>query len=394
MNSNNKNWLWISLICLTIALGQLQRLEVGGRVAVYVHELLMVIWLMVVWLRRPQLISQVIKQSWLFLKTHRLLLIWAAWILVGWVQATLTNSLPLTTWLYAARICFYLIFWLAIWHQLKIKELAVSSLHTSLLISGSLVVWFGLLQYLVVPDIRSLAILGWDDHYYRLVSTFFDPAFTGMTLVLTLALGLFWNTHRYLKLGWMWLVMLAIALTYSRASYLSLGILISLVTIWPQVKLARSVKYAVLIALSAFLALFLIPTRGGEGVKLARTSSIQARATSITQGLSSLEGYEWLTGKGLLNSLSARPSASQIPYHATLPDNSVLLILGGTGLIGSLLTLVLLAQLYRYLWRSQPRLIPILTAVLIHSLFSATLTQPLVMFYFGGVWLVTAKSRT
>ena len=394
MNSNNKNWLWISLICLTIALGQLQRLEVGGRVAVYVHELLMVIWLMVVWLRRPQLISQVIKQSWLFLKTHRLLLIWAAWILVGWVQATLTNSLPLTTWLYAARICFYLIFWLAIWHQLKIKELAVSSLHTSLLISGSLVVWFGLLQYLVVPDIRSLAILGWDDHYYRLVSTFFDPAFTGMTLVLTLALGLFWNTHRYLKLGWMWLVMLAIALTYSRASYLSLGILISLVTIWPQVKLARSVKYAVLIALSAFLALFLIPTRGGEGVKLARTSSIQARATSITQGLSSLEGYEWLTGKGLLNSLSARPSASQIPYHATLPDNSVLLILGGTGLIGSLLTLVLLAQLYRYLWRSQPRLIPILTAVLIHSLFSATLTQPLVMFYFGGVWLVTAKSKT
>ena len=64
-----------------------------------------------------------------------------------------------------------------------------------------------------------LARLGWDDHYYRLISVLFDPNFTGLILVLGLIL-IYFNRPRS---WWLYAIhLLALLLTYSRSSYLAL----------------------------------------------------------------------------------------------------------------------------------------------------------------------------
>src|SRR3989304_8999963 len=51
-----------------------------------------------------------------------------------------------------------------------------------LLFFSSAIAVFGLAQYILIPDTRFLAVLNWDDHYYRLLSTLLDPNFTGIIL--------------------------------------------------------------------------------------------------------------------------------------------------------------------------------------------------------------------
>ncbi len=57
-------------------------------------------------------------------------------------------------------------------------------LNRLLTIAVAVVAFAGLLQYLFLPDVSFLSALNWDNHYFRLVSTFFDPGFTGAILVL------------------------------------------------------------------------------------------------------------------------------------------------------------------------------------------------------------------
>jgi hypothetical protein len=82
----------------------------------------------------------------------------------------------------------YLVLFDAVVKTLRSKRLTFDSLHLYLIIAGSVAAFFGLLQYLFMPDLRFLYDIGWDMHYGRLAGTFLDPTFIGLILVLNILL--------------------------------------------------------------------------------------------------------------------------------------------------------------------------------------------------------------
>lgn len=53
-----------------------------------------------------------------------------------------------------------------------------------LVIAGMIIVAGGYLQYFLYPSLRNLYYLGWDEHLYRMFSSFLDPNFAGIFFVL------------------------------------------------------------------------------------------------------------------------------------------------------------------------------------------------------------------
>src|SRR6266480_3553499 len=85
------------------------------------------------------------------------------------------SSLYLFRWIALTSIYFFIA------NQPKKNKQHFSML---MMYSGSLFLLFGFLQYLFFNDLRPFIFAGWDEHYLRLFSTFFDPNFAGIFLVL------------------------------------------------------------------------------------------------------------------------------------------------------------------------------------------------------------------
>ncbi|PIY79331.1 MAG: hypothetical protein COY81_02855, partial [Candidatus Pacebacteria bacterium CG_4_10_14_0_8_um_filter_43_12] len=80
-----------------------------------------------------------------------------------------------------------------------------------------------LVQYLLLPDTRYLYLFGWDDHYYRLIGPLLDPNLSGILFVLTSWLIVAWRKllPKAIVVSLLMMTILAIVLSYSRATYLS-----------------------------------------------------------------------------------------------------------------------------------------------------------------------------
>lgn len=82
---------------------------------------------------------------------------------------------------YIARFFLYVFFaWVIFSTSLKVTK--------AFLLSGIALAVLGLLQFIFFPNLDFLTFAGWDPHYFRTVSTFFDPNFAGSFFVLTLLL--------------------------------------------------------------------------------------------------------------------------------------------------------------------------------------------------------------
>lgn len=228
-------------------------------------------------------------------------------------------------------------------------------------------IFFGFLQYFLWPDLTSFSSLNWDPHLYRLVGTFLDPTFTAL-LVLLILLKLYYYFPNYLII---FLTYTALALTYSRSTLLSFFIVFTYISIK---------KRNLLIFLSTFLIIFLtiilLPRMPGEGTKLERTSSIQAKIINYQQAFKSFS-ISPLFGIGY-NNIPQITNNSQSHSHSGY-DSSLLTIAVTTGAIGLYLFLCMfrLGSKPNLYWRS------LLLAIFIHSLFANSLLYPWILFYLG-----------
>jgi len=224
----------------------------------------------------------------------------------------------------------------------------------------------GLLQYLFIPDIRFLASLNWDDHYYRLISTVFDPNFLGLIFVLGLIL---FN----LKILPSLILLIALLLTYSRSSYLALivvGFYLALIK--------KQLKIFIFAFFALIFALYLLPRPGGEGVKLERWFSVESRLANYREGFglwqkSPVFGLGFNTLRYFRN--------DPISHAAAGLDSSLLFVLTTTGVIGLLAYLNLLKSF----WSSSLLVKLSLVAILVHSLFQNSLFYPLIMIWLWSV---------
>lgn len=389
MNSPKLNlfqWCEFSLIAIffgLFSLGQLQRFELGSGQALYLQDLIasiLILWWsrdMFKWLR-PRLFKWSYA-PWLLL---------VAWLGLGWGLSFMAGGNLRFAFLYLARLVFYIAFALGLalrpwWPKLKLtSETAIKGF---LIITGSFIAYFGWLQYLFMPDLRFLGILGWDTHFYRLVSTQFDPTFTGLLLVLTILV----IQHTQIAQKWLGrllqvFLVVTIAFTYSRASYAALGIS-QLVTAWQMRRHKSLAGFSVGLIFLLLILLPILPRPGGEGVRLERINSGLARVSSSEEWLQSLTSLQWLTGRGLFVPLpSSATTSDDLVNHAQLPDNLEVLFTAGWGVGGWLIlvAVIIKTKIWKHLthleWATA-------SAIFIHAQFNNSLFEIFVWIF---LWLI------
>ena len=232
------------------------------------------------------------------------------------------------------------------------RFIGLKKLKIPLLISIGIFLILGLVQYLAFPDMRYLKLLGFDDHYFRLIGSLYDPNFTGAILT---GIGLYLIAKNKIVQSLPFVGM--IALTFSRASYLVFFIgLIYLMITNKKIKL-------LLLFLILGIAIILIPKPAGEGVNLLRTFSIFSRFDSWKQGIN-LFLAKPIIGWGYNTLRGAGDSRFQI-------DNSYIYLLATTGIIGISAFIVLCFKLIKSISDEGVKIL--ILSILLNSIFNNTL---------------------
>ncbi len=386
--------LFVYLAIISGLLGQLVKVGLGGG---YVYPQDAAVFFTVLFWSFKKLVSRDYAFKlpsyvfWLFL-------------LIFWFALTLLKGSPevdfgqgLIGGFYLIRFSFYSLFSLVIYDAARKDSIAAA-----LLLNGLLLSFLGLAQFLIYPDLTSLASeFGYDPHQNRLVSTFLDPNFTGAYLVL--ALIFLWNTGSVVwarfRLVLICLLLLSLVLTFSRSAWLMLAAVIFLYS------LLKSPKLLLISFLVAGLAYFLVP-RVQTRISGITDPDDSARSRFVSwQRAGSVFSENKLMGVGfnLFRPAQERfgffdPSTGSLRYdsgqagqatggHAGAgSDSSLLLVMATSGLPGLVIFLFLYGTLFSLAWRriSQPLglvLVLSLFGLLLESQFINSLFYPPVMLW-------------
>jgi hypothetical protein len=396
---NKNHYLGIGLLAL-LSLGQLQRINTPF-FAFYAHDVLIFVWLSYLLTSHKNII---IKQLSFCLKNHKPIVLSIAfislWVGMGWFWQLLNQNLTLWPFAYSLRFLVYssLVVSLVLVNK-KNNILSKHDIGYGLEVFFPIIIFFGWLQYWLLPDTRMLAVLGWDDHLGRMIGTQFDPNFFGLILVFA---GI-WSTlqHRLTKNSRFLLLSLvtsiSIVITWSRSTYLAYIAFLGVYCVWSfsNFKKFRSFAKVIVFQLMVFTLGFLFLQKPiGEGGDLTRLSSVYSRIENNRGALLNLKGFEIIVGKGLFNvSETSKLSLYQRANHSKLATSLPAIVVSGVGyggvilLVGSLFYLMKKYQFFshkfshhnlRSLTNRYPMLTLSLTATLTHSLANASITQPFI----------------
>lgn len=232
------------------------------------------------------------------------------------------------------------------------------SLNIKLIAAGTIFTFIGFIQYFYYPNLRNLYYLGWDEHLYRLFSTFLDPNFAGAFLVLFLLLStesIISSHNKFGRLGllWIWLsTLFAIILTYSRSAFIMLIVSISVLLVIH--KMLRASLVLVLLFLALF---FLFSNRNIEGLNPLRIASVEARVDSAREALEIFSKHP-IVGVGFNAFRYAqvrygfRTQIGSLASNADAgTDNSYLFVLATTGIVGFVIFIYLWIKIIKVIIR-------------------------------------------
>lgn len=367
------NYLSFFLIAwiFVLSLGQLGRLQLTPSIAVYVHEFLMLGYLL--W-QLPQVIVQRKKIIQNFKKINnfskKIIFLLILSIILSWSLAIIQNSFDYRSLLYTLRFVTYVVFVLLLQRQLRFAA------WPWLVISFNLLM-LGFVQYFLLPDLRFIVYEGFDDHFYRLAGTLLDPSFLGLIFVFNL---IHYLSQKKYPLLLVLAFIIALALTYARAAYgafLLSGLFIFYKAPYPQTRL----HIAFLSALFCMVLPFLPTTSGGAGVNLRRSFTLEQRMTINQQALQTMNQREWLIGQGLFHPSDRSSGERQVNAH--FPDNILVFLVSRLGIIGT-------ALVFGLIWKNidwkDTRKVALLIALITHSMFNHNLTQSFVLLLFLGLY--------
>jgi hypothetical protein len=347
-------YLIISLI-LSLGFGQLLRFDVVG-IPLYIHDVCV---FSVLILNAGSILK---RKDFARLRGIKLICLGLA---VGWLRAL--TLFPLASlavpFLYTVRIVAYLTLY-SLLHKKHILNLmgVTTDFKKIFIVSGLVTVAIGILQYILLPDMRWAQYLGWDDHLGRLTLPHYDPTFTGIMLSLFLIFTV--NAKSWYAAS---LTVPAILLTYSRSVWLAL--MMTLFIYIPN----RVLKIGAILLL--VISIFLLPRTFGEGTNLARTFSITSRFSTDMQILHDLK-WDLLIGRGYNTFAINQISEKGYPNHAAGPNNSYFMILSTMGIMGAVGWYMFLTDLC-----TSSRFKPAIVFILIASLFNNILFYPFVILW-------------
>jgi len=330
----------VAILILLFPFGELGRINIYNEVSTTINDIFVAIVLIVwfIWLISTNKFSKASKKQ----LTKPILF----FVLVAFISLILNSKdlkLPefLASFLYLLRFVSYAgIYFVVSGFSMRFKQ----KIMMLMIISGSLVVLGGFIQYFLYPDLRNLYYLGWDEHLYRLFSSFLDPNFAAsiisLFLILLISLLFLGFDKRYKTR--MFLILLsalafiALFLTYSRSGYL---MFLTGVTVLFLI-LGRK-KYIAILLVIFVVGLMLLPKGlGGEGVKLLRTASIISRSEYLDNAITIFKDNPIL-GVGFNTYRYAQKNygfidefSLQTSHAGAGTDNSFIFVLATTGVIG------------------------------------------------------------
>lgn len=272
-----------------------------------------------------------------------------------------------------------------------------------LLLVGLAVAVLGLLQLIFMPSFEAMAEFGWDPHIGRVLSVFFDPNFTGGFLVIILALiiGIFIFTKskqtKYFLLFLSLPIFLAIIFTFSRSTYLALGVMFFVVGI---LKYRRLLLLGILISIILFLAVPRIQQRVSGALEIDPTA--QARFKSWQDAAEIITDHPFL-GIGYNTYQYAQVEYGKVgeikgQHSVAGSDSSILTIWATCGFFGFLIYFWIYGQIIFQSYKAwhNKKLSPGfrgfslglfsgVLALFFHSQFANSLLYPYIM---GLVWIL------
>jgi len=361
-----------------LGLGQLQKIQLSNLSALYYHDVVILAVVIVSLPFLQQTSKWLIQKKWV-----RWFVRFIAIVAISLVVAYMNN--PVQTWIiglmYFGRLVVYSFFCLSLIALVRERLVQRSEILGLTLVSTTLIAVAGLFQYFVIPDVRELRFTGWDDHYFRVVSTLLDPSFTGIIVLI----GFFVSLQYLVKkrpAHMIWIAVLhfaALLLTYSRASFVALGVAL----IFLALQYNRLRKGVFLIFCLGVIGIFFLPRPASEGARLERLTSVQARVVNTIRGIQKLSPTTLLIGNGWYLTNADRQSNNTISFisHSSSPDNSFLHVLQSTGIGG----LIVLGILGYALFRSSRSLSlrTSLVAITVASCINQVLFYPWILLILG-----------
>lgn len=325
---------------LTFPLGQIARIQLTGDVAVTLTDgavaVLILLWLASFFLKKDKKIPSLTKPFFIFITIA--------------LFSLLLNFSKLKTFeffvafLYLLRWTFYAFVYFAV---TQFDTAFLKRILFLMVFVGGVFLTFGFVQYFFYPYLGNLYYLGWDEHLFRLFSSFLDPNFSGAFLVLyfLLVLGLLIRNFKNKALAIFLsaltiLTVIAIFLTYSRSAYVMFfaGVFVFLLKQFGK-------RFAMIGFVVLFLAMLIFLSTNklkSEGTNLLRTVSTEARMTSAVQAINvfktspifgvGFNAYRY-ANKERVRNISKRPPAS-INHAGAGTDNSFLFVLATMGIVG------------------------------------------------------------
>jgi O-antigen ligase len=274
-------------------------------------------------------------------------------------------------------------------------------------VSGTIITVFGYIQFFLYPSLKNLFYLGWDEHLYRMFSSFLDPNFAGTYFVIffIFLLGITYNFFKKQRIKDAvvisiidFFVFFAVYLTYSRSALIML--------ILSTAVFLLIIKKFKLIFISAFLLLmvvFIIPKSfQTEGTNLLRTFSSEQRITSFATGVKILQANPIL-GVGFdayryaQNKYGLTDAKWQTTHSGAGTDNSFLFITVTTGIIGLGAFLYLIFGLFKLSnnYRNKNIYSLILISVLAGLIFNSFFINSLFYVYvLEMIWILSSLTES
>jgi len=374
----------ITLIFISLALGQLARVPIGGYVlGLYLWDVLIGAYMILCEFPKYSKIYPI------FYKIGFLWILWSGAIIIYSYRYFLNLNEYLISISYLIRWIAYFLFGFLLFIDIRENSSLKKFLSTVIIVFGVLISIGGFIQLLIFPDFSKLdPSLLWDPHKNRLVGTLFDPNFTGIVLVITFLFAMYFllmkNLNHKSKLILMiysFLSLFAIFLTFSRSAWLSLAVGIIILGI---LKYKWIIPLAVVMAFGAYYLVPRVQTRIAGFTD--PNDSIQYRFESWSEaGLviksNPIIGYGFNSYRYTKRDLGLNSYENELGNRSGGgSDASLLLIWADTGIIGLIIYISFLFSIALFsLKKKNIFALAGFFAILVNSVFINSLIFPHVM---------------
>lgn len=370
------NLLFRIFLC-TIVLGQLGRISLpgGGEGALYLSDFVLV-GLIMTWL------------FWRIVIIKKLFLTPIDLLILLFISVTFVSLILALNWAQPNQIIVASFYWVRLVAYLLVSRITLDLAKTrkftkEIITLSTIFAVAGLMQFWFFPDFSKYVQHGWDPHYYRVLSTFFDPNYAGLFLTFgfLFTLNQIYPIKKSVTPRQLWLLTalttigVAMVLTFSRSTYLAF--LIGLM-VFAFFKDKRIIIATLILGLIVFISIPRVRTRVIGALNLDQTAKL--RLVDYQKSWKIIEDNV-LFGVGFNTLRYAKEEygyfrndrgVSQPSGHAGAgADNSLLFIWSTSGIVGLTAFLSVLGIMSYYMWRSKNRAVGLglILAWLVHGQF-------------------------